>query len=367
MDQKLIHRIGITLIPKIGPVTTKNLISYCGSAFEVFTSSKKALMAIPGVGASIARNILRQDVLNTAEQEARKLEKFGIQSIFYLDHEYSQRLKNYIDCPVMLYCKGNANLNAKRIISIVGTRNPSPRGLSFTRELVRQIEPLGVMIVSGMAYGIDVAAHKASLENEMLTVGVLGNGLGTIYPKSHRSIARKVIERGALISEYTMNIGPDKVNFPMRNRIVAGMCDALVVVETPKKGGSIITTRLANQYNKDVFAVPGRLNDVKSVGCNHLIKTHQAALIESGKDIAYVMGWEEESSSTLNGYQQSLFEELDTEELQIVELLKNSEHLEIDDLSLQVGMKPGNLSSLLLNLEFKGLVKPLPGKRYMLV
>ncbi|MEM7106035.1 MAG: DNA-processing protein DprA [Bacteroidota bacterium] len=367
MDQNLIYKIGLTLIPKIGPVISKNLLSHCGSAEAVFSESKKTLTKVPGVGTTLAKNILTQNVLKIAEKEIFRIKKSDIQPLFYTDKAYPSRLKHYNDSPLMIYCKGPADLNNFRMVSVVGTRSPSPSGISFCEKLINDLKKLEVTVVSGMAYGVDIAAHKTCLEHDIPTIGVLGHGLGTIYPSQHWATAHKMIDEGALITEFLYDVKPERANFPMRNRIIAGMCDALVVVETKRKGGSMITAELANSYNKDVFAVPGRLKDENSKGCNHLIKTHQAALIESGKDIAYVMGWDEKAEYENNRLQQSLFTTLKDEEFEVVSVLKQNENLGIDSLYQKIKMSPGALSSTLLTLEFKGLIKSLPGKRYTLV
>ena len=265
----------------------------------------------------------------------------------------------------MLYYKGNANLNANRVIGIVGTRKPTAQGIAACEELVEGLKPYKPLIISGLAYGVDVAAHKKCIDIGVPTIGVLGHGLGRIYPPSHRSIAHQMIENGGLLSEYTSQVGPDREHFPMRNRIVAGLCDALIVVETAARGGSMITAQQANNYNKDVFAIPGRLKDKNSVGCNKLIKEHRANLYESPEDIAYILHWEYAENG--EPIQKKLFVDLTEKEKVIIDLLQEEDEAGIDKLSFKSKIPNSVLASLLLELEFKGMLKTLPGKRYVLV
>ena len=364
--QELLYKIAITKIPLVGAVTAKNLISYCGGVQAVFEARKKELLKIPGIGEQTAQRILKQDVLKKAEKELLFIEKHDIQPLFYLDKNYPQRLKHYHDCPVLLFYKGTADLNRERFVSIVGTRKPTVRGQKICEELVQGLLPYKPIIISGLAYGIDVTAHKESLELGLETIGVLGHGLGRIYPAQHRKIAEKMVQQGGLITEYTSEVSPERENFPMRNRIVAGLCDALIVVETAVRGGSIITAQLANSYNKDVFAVPGRIKDAYSQGCNNLIKTHKAALLETAADVAYILRWELKNGREA-AIQPKLFLDLTEQEKFVLDLLQKEEEAGIDKLTCELKISNSEMASLLLNLEFNGLVKTLPGKRYVLV
>jgi len=360
-----LHTIALTKIPKVGPVTAKNLVSYCGGIKAVFEARKKELLAIPGIGAGIVEHILQKDYFTEAEAELRFVEANDIQLLSFLDKAYPSRLKPLDNAPILLYYKGTAPLNHPRIISIIGTRKPSVLGIATCEKLVEELAVYDVMIVSGLAYGIDVTAHKKCVELGLETIGVLGHGLQKIYPAQHRSVAQQMLEKGGLLTEFSSNTLPDRENFPMRNRIVAGMCDAVIVVETAQKGGSMITAMYANDYNKDVFAFPGRVNDPNLKGCNHLIKTHKAALIESAKDIGYIMRWEAQEAS--KNIQRQLFVELDEQEQKIVDLLRSKNEMGIDELSYETKINASRLANLLLNLEFKGLLKTMPGKRYLLI
>lgn len=366
MDQDLIYKIAVTKIPKIGAVLAKQLISYCGGPEEVFKAKTRNLLKIPGIGAQLAALISRQDPEALAEGEIAFLEKHAIQPLYYLDKKYPHRLKHYPDSPVLLYYKGNTDLNHRRIVSIVGTRKPSPRGKAYCKDIIEALKAYDVIVISGLAYGIDINAHHHCLMNDIPTVGVLGHGLKRIYPAQHASIARAMIDCGGLLTEYASDLEPKREHFPMRNRIVAGICDALIVVETGKKGGSMITAELANHYNKDVFAIPGRLTDKQSMGCNQLIKSHRAALLESVDDLAYIMRWEKGAEAN-NSLQTNLFDILSPREQSIVDLLQQTDQLGIDHLSAQLNLTSTEMASLLLEMEFKGMVKTLPGKQYMLV
>lgn len=360
-----LQKIAITSIPKVGSVTARNLISYCGGIEAVFEARKKELLTVPGVGEGIATSILKKDYFKIAERELQFLENQDIQPLFFLDKAYPTRLKSINNAPLLLYYKGNCNLNHPRIVSIVGTRKPSVLGTANCEQLVEDLEKYGVLVVSGLAYGIDVTAHKKCLEKGIETVGVLGHGLNKIYPAQHRQVAMTMTEQGGLLTEFTSSTIPDRENFPKRNRIVAGMSDAVVVVETAQKGGSMITALYANDYNKDVFAFPGRTNDSHLQGCNYLIKTHKAALIQSAKDIGYIMRWEELDKQ--KEVQLELFTDLSEEEKSIVDILKEKNEMGIDQLIYETRVSASQLASILLGLEFKGLLKTMPGKRYLLV
>ncbi len=363
----LIYKVALTKIPLVGAVTAKNLVSYCGGVRDVFEATKNQLTKIPGIGEQIAHNVLHQNVLEEAEREIEYLEQHGIQPLFYLDKNYPQRLRPFGDAPVMLYYKGTANLNHHRTIGIVGTRTPSPHGLTICEELVEGFLPYKPLIISGLAYGIDIAAHRKCLEKGIETVAVLGHGLSRIYPQQHLKTAMEMTEQGGLLTEFASHVGPERENFPMRNRIVAGMCDAVVVVETATRGGSIITAQQANGYNRDVFAVPGRIKDKFSQGCHFLIKNNMASLIESAGDVAKVLRWpEKDEDKNGKSIQPALFYELTEPEKTIVDILQQAEEIGVDQLSYQSKISNSELASLLLNLEFKGLVRSLPGKRYVL-
>ena len=363
MADSLLYQIAITLIPGIGDINGKKLVSYCGGVEAVFKEKAKTLCRIPGIGKTLAESLRKADVISRAEKEVRFIEKSRIHTVFYTDKDYPLRLHHCADAPMMLYVKGPVDLNNGRILSVVGTRSATEYGKEVVGHLIDGISSLNVLIVSGLAYGIDSCSHKAALINNLPTVAVLAHGLDRIYPPVNRSLAIRMIEAGGLVTEFLSETNPDKENFPKRNRIIAGLADAVVVVEAGRKGGALITAEIANSYNRDVFAVPGRLDDEYSVGCNYLIKTNKAALIQSPEDIIYMMGWEK-STGVTGSRQALLFHTLNSAEEALVNILTVQGECTIDWLSLQSGMPLGKVTSILLNLEFKGIVKILPGKIY---
>ena len=364
-DLKL--QIALTLIPGVGNVLAKTLVSYCGSVEGIYKEKKKHLEKIPDIGPKTAEAIVNFKSFERAEKEIEFIEKFKITPLFYLDKNYPQRLRNCSDNPILLFYKGNADLNKEKFVAIVGTRNATSYGKEITEKFIEDLKSNNATIISGLAYGIDICAHKAALKNEMETIGVLGHGLDIIYPQLHRTVAMKIMEQGGLLTEFLTETKPDKENFPARNRIIAGISDAVIVVEAAKKGGALITAEIANSYNRDVFAVPGRISDTFSEGCNHLIKINKAVLIESAKDIEYIMGWEEKKSVKEKQNQRSLFIDLNQDEKSLVELLNKAGSLDIDSICSNASLPVSKVSATLLNLEFKGVLKSLPGKMYELI
>jgi DNA processing protein len=362
----LLYKIALTLIPGVGSVNGKSLVAYCGGIKAVFMEIKRALLKIPGIGEQTVNAITNHNVFERAEEELQFIEKGKITPLFYLDKEYPIRLKQCHDSPLLLYYRGITDLNVPKVVAIVGTRKATEYGRDMCRKLVEGLVEHNVLIVSGLAYGIDTWSHKAALENKLETVGVLGHGLDRIYPYANRSLAEKMTESGGLLCEYTSNTMPDRENFPMRNRIIAGMSDAIVVVEAGETGGALITAEIANSYNRDVFAVPGRIGDPHSAGCNKLIKINKAALIQSAKDISYLLGWND-TKVQKKTIQRQLFLTLTPDEELIVNTLKEKGDLDIDTLLLETTMIPSKAASILLNLEFEGIIRCLPGKVYRLV
>ncbi len=364
---ELLYRIALTKVPKVGAVHAKNLIAHCGSAQAVFNTSKAHLTKINGIGESIADYILTSSVLNWAEKELDFIEKNKVRVLYHTDSDYPRRLKTQADCPMLLYYKGTADLNAPRIVSIVGTRKPSSYGLRMCEEIVDGFLPYNTLIISGLAYGIDAAAHKRCLSVRLPTVGIMGTGLQRIYPEEHRSFGLKMCENGGLLTEYPSDQDPEQKHFPMRNRIIAGMSDAVIVVETAAKGGSMITANMAIDYGRDVFAVPGRVGEFHAQGCNDLLRKRRANLIEQASHVAEQLRWID-MDATKPTAQTQLFLELSDNERFIIDILKKYEtNIPIDALSLEAKMNPSQIASLLLTLEFKGVVQTFPGKRFGLV
>ncbi len=363
----LLYQIGIGLIPGIGDVRAKKLIAYCGGVEAVFKETKKALLKIPGIGQAIVNEIISQKVIARAEQEINFIEQEGVKALFYLDEAYPRKLKYCDDGPVMLYYKGQAEINQPRIISIVGTRSATEYGKNMCKTLAAGLVPYNAMIVSGLAYGIDTVAHKAALDNKLSTIGVLGHGLDNIYPAENRGLAEKMVQQaGGLLTEFMSGTKPDRENFPQRNRIIAGMSDAVIVVEAAERGGALITAEIALSYNRDVMAVPGNLGRKYSTGCNKLIKLNKAALIESAADVAYCLGWELNEAKKENR-QQQIFPVLTEQEEMLVNILKEADTIAIDDITYKSKLPVSKTAALLLELEFKGLISALPGKRYRLI
>lgn len=363
MNNDLVYQIALTLVSGIGDVFGKKLIEFCGSAEAVFCEKKQLLKKIPGIGDVISQSINNHNCLDRAKQELDFIEKNNIQPIFYKDNDYPQRLKECYDAPVLLYFKGETNLNQKQILAVVGTRKPSDYGKMICESIVREMDD--VLIVSGLAYGIDAIAHSTAIDNGLNTVGVLGHGLDIIYPASNRKLAEKMLHQGGILTDFISKTVPDKENFPQRNRIVAGLADAVLVIESGKRGGSLITANLANGYNRDVFAIPGKVNDLKSEGCNYLIRNNKAALVENAQQIKELMFWEEASKNT-KPIQRKLFVNLTPNEELLLQILEDNGDCSIDFLINNSKLTPSNTSATLLNLEFEGIVKSLPGKMYRL-
>lgn len=368
MNKELVNYIALTLIPKIGHIGAKKLIAHCGGAAAVFSEKQSLLEKVPGVGTFIANSIIKhkKEAFIMAEKELLFIEKNNINAFCLKDNAYPKRLTFCEDGPLVVYTRGNIDLNKQKIISIVGTRKATDYGIDFCNKLIEDLAVFNPLIVSGLAYGIDVCAHKASINNNLPTVGVLAHGLNQLYPSQHRGVADKMLLNGGLLTEFLSFNKPDRENFPKRNRVVAGLADATIVIESSKKGGSLITAEIANNYNRDVFAVPGKVTDNNSVGCNNLIKQHKAHLLQSAKDVEYIMGWERKNLD--NKIKQiSLFTDLNEEELMIVKCLKKHEKLSVDQIALNNSFSVSKTSTILLNLEFKNVAKSLPGNLYKLI
>ena len=370
IHETLKYKIGITLIKGIGCNLAKNLIAYVGSVEGVFREKQQNLAKIPGIGEVLSNEIVSQDVLKRAELEIEFILKNKIKTYYYADRDYPYRLKECADSPIMLYSKGNCDLNNSKFIGIVGTRNATETGKENCKKLIADLAAAqpNIIIVSGLAYGVDICAHKAALDAGLATIGVVGHGLDRIYPAAHRPTAVKMIETGCLLTEYLSMTNPDRPNFVQRNRIIAGMCDATVVVESAARGGALITAEVANDYSRDVFAFPGRVDDEWSAGCNALIKNNKASLIESADDILRFMNWEKQSATATQNVQTTLFLDLLDEEQEIVTILRQySEGIQVNELAVLLAKPFSKISSLLLEMEFKGIVKCLPGSIYRIV
>ncbi|MBK9532727.1 MAG: DNA-protecting protein DprA [Chitinophagaceae bacterium] len=366
MNNDLPYQIALTLVPHIGDVHAKTLINKYGDAQSVFKAKKKDLDHMEGIGTVRARSIKAFTDFSIAEAEIKFIEKYKISPLFLTDEKYPRRLLNCYDSPALLYYRGNADLNSSRIISIVGTRNHSDYGKMVCEKMIDDLKAENILVVSGLAFGIDTIAHKAALKNNLQTVAVLAHGLDRIYPQQNKILAKHITVQGGLLTEFISNTNPDKQNFPKRNRIVAGICDAVIVLESGKKGGSLITAELGNSYNKDVFAIPGRATDTKSEGCNYLIKNNKAALINSAQDFLEMMNWTSMPKPTAKK-QRELFIELSPDEKIIVDILQQHDSIQIDELYFKSGLSSSEVATALLMLEMQGVILSLPGKVYKLV
>ncbi|MGQ9846539.1 MAG: DNA-processing protein DprA [Bacteroidales bacterium] len=370
IDDARAYKIAITLLPGVGDVNAKKLIAYCGGIEAVFKEKKNALSKIPGISENLANKIFLQiqsnELWQRVEEEINFCEKFGIQIHSYLDDSYPYRLKHCEDGPVTLYSLGNIPFNSPYVLSIVGTRSATHYGKDFCNQLLHDLKEykLNVLIVSGLAFGIDICAHKAAIAESLPTVAVLAHGLDKIYPPEHRKYAQKMVENGGLVTDFISKTIPDKGNFVKRNRIIAGMSDATLVVESKRDGGAMITAELAFSYNRDVFALPGRINDKYSEGTNFLIKSNKATLIENAEDLCKALGWSYQKKVDQTAI--PLVFELNDDEKKIVDLLKLKGDTTLDILALSAQMPVSKVSVTLLNLEFNGIVKSLPGKVYTL-
>lgn len=365
MYSELTYQLSLAQVPFIGYVHAKKLCDVFGSASAIFKAKQADLERIEHIGEIKASSIKRFRDFARAEKEIAFIEKYKIRPLFLTDKEYPQRLLNCFDPPTMLFYKGNASLNASRMVAIVGTRNNTEYGKNFTEKLVKALAEVNVVIVSGLAFGIDSIAHKCSLKYRIPTIGVVGHGLDTIYPKENSGLAKQMIADGGLLTEFRSNTQPDKHNFPSRNRVVAGLCDATIIVESGLKGGSNITANLAWGYNRDVFAVPGRSIDPKSAGCNRLIKENKAILLDEPDQFIETMAWSEpEKKSAV--MQKKMFLELTDDEERIIELLRKNQEAALDEINFFSGLSSSAIASALLTLEMQGVVKALPGKRYRL-
>ena len=355
-----IHEIALTLVKGLGPRLFRLLMNEYGKASIIYDLNDEDL-AIHTKKESIRDAILQKIHIPRAEQELTFCNKNGIEVLSFNDKRYPQRLNYYDNTPGILYYKGNADLNTRKIISIVGTRDPSNHGKIFCEKIVHDLLKHDCLILSGLAYGIDITAHKASVKENLPTVGVVAHGHDKLYPESNRPLANKMISNGGILSEFISETEMLRELFPMRNKIVAAMSDAVIVVESAEKGGSLITAKFAEQYNKPVFAIPGRPNDKRSKGCNMLIKQGSAHMYESIEDLESVLRWNSVKETT----QGSLFVELSEEEKLIINHLRQFPESHVDELMKQTKLSLGSLSSSLLNLELKSYVKSLPGKRYI--
>ena len=359
--QNKLYEIALSLIPKIGPIKAKTLVAEIGSAEAIFKESKQSLGKTSGVGSFFLKDFNPKDCLLRAERELKFIDQNGVNCLYYKDEKYPKKLRETIDAPIVLFTKGNIDFTKKNI-AIVGTRKATAYGKSLTNQFVKDLAENNVNIVSGLAFGIDIEAHKAALQNDMSTICVLARGLDNVSPAAHRLIANDMLEKGGWVTEFLSETPGDPSFFVKRNRIVAGISDATLVVESAQKGGSLITAGLANDYNRDVFAFPGNIDREQSKGTNMLIQKNRAHLVTCAQDMMDILGWAEKQKQ--NVFQTNLFLDLTDDEQKIIDILKDKGSLHIDALNDLAKMSISVMSVQLFNLEMKGAIRALAGKRY---
>ena len=368
-DTELLHLLALLKIEGVGDIVAKKLLNHCGNAENIFNTKASKLASIDGIGQVLIKNLKNKDAFKLAEAELKFIRENNINLLFYQDKNYPERLKHCIDGPVVLFSSGTIDFNNRKIISIVGTREITAYGMDFCKKLIEDLAPLNPIIVSGFAYGVDIIAHKTALDNNLQTIGVIAHGLNQVYPKVHKKHVAKIEQNGGFLTEFWSTSNPEKENFVKRNRIVAGISEATIVIESAEKGGSLITANLANEYNRDVFAVPGRISDRYSQGCNNLIKTQRAHLLTSAADVVYILNWEIDSQTTTKKavIQKQLFVSLEADEQKIYDYLLKSGKQVLDEIALDCDFPIFKISSVLLNMELKGVIRPLPGKLFEVV
>ncbi len=363
---ELLYTLALQCVPNLGDTSAKKLLHHVGSAEGVFKENKKTLLKIDGIGAFKLKDLSEKGLLDAAAEELRFMEAHGIAFSYFKDKTYPEKLRHCPDGPILFFHSGNIDLQNKRILSIVGTRNITTYGTTFCKKLIEELAPLNPVIISGFAYGVDITAHKAAMDHGLQTVGCLAHGFNQIYPKQHKKYITKVEENGGFITEFWSSDSFDRSNFLKRNRIIAGMSEATIVIESAEKGGSLVTADIANSYNREVFAVPGRATDLQSQGCNDLIKSQQAHLLTSAADVIYMMGWELQRK-TPKPQQTKLFVELTDEEKVVYKYLKNAKKDQLDSIALKCDIPTFKAATILLNMEMKGVIRPLPGKLFQLI
>ena len=364
VDRELVYQLALQQTPLVGDIITKQLISYCGSAIAVFESSTAKLSKIPGIGQKTINALKSKKVVEQAEKILVEAEKNNAEILSYTSPNYPTNLKQSIDSPAILFYVGNANLSNNKIVAIVGTRNATEYGKGVTDDIVAALAPHKPLIVSGLAYGIDIQAHKASIKNGIANIAVMAGGLDRIYPSIHRKYISDIVDNGGIVSEMSYGTTPEAHNFPARNRIIAGMADVVIVVEAAAKGGALITADIANSYDREVFAVPGSLNIKTSEGCNRLIARNEAHIFNDIRDLESLMNWDAKSKKVVKKFN---FSSLSNEERAIAELLKaRDSELQIDEISWRTQIPINKLPALLINMEFSNILKALPGNKYKL-
>lgn len=364
-ENDLLYILALQNVPKIGDITAKKLIHHCGSAEAVLKEKLGNLLKIDGIGSIMIKDITGKHHLLAAEEELKFIQANKISYHYFLEDSYPERLKHCIDGPILLFQSGNINFNNQRMISIVGARKITTHGMATCERIVEDLAPYNPIIISGFAYGTDITAQKAALKHNLQTIGCLAHGLNQIYPKTHKKYVADIEKHGGFFTDFWSTDTFDKNNFLKRNRIIAGLSEATIVIESAEKGGSLVTAEIANSYNREVFAVPGRITDTQSVGCNNLIKHQKAHVLSKSADVPYILNWQLETKE--KPVQKQLFVELNTEEKVIYNFLKSNGKELLDVIALKCEMPTFRAASILLKMELKGILRPLPGKQFDLI
>jgi len=365
-QEKLISLLTLKKAPNLGDASIKKMIRAVGSAEGVLKESASKLLKIDGIGSIKIKEIHNPEFRKAAEQELAFVQANNIKYSIYDEEEYPEKLRHCLDGPLVLFSRGNIALKNRKIISIVGTRKVTSYGREFCKKLIETLAPMNPIIVSGFAYGVDIIAHKNAIKHRLQTIGCLAHGLNQIYPRVHAKYMEQVEENGGFFTDYWSTDTFDRNNFLGRNRIIAGLSEATIVIESAEKGGSLVTAEIANSYNRDVFAVPGRANDKLSTGCNTLIKTQKAHMLTSAADLVYMLNWDVNEKQSLP-VQKKLFVELDKEEQKIYNFLVGHGKELLDGIALQCNIPTHKVASILLTMELKGVIKPLPGKLFEVI
>lgn len=366
-EEDLVYLLVLKKLPNIGDIRARELLYKYGTAKEVYHTLKTNSYSLSNSNLAKLSKKNLQAWLDQAYLERDRMQKLNIEYVHINEEAYPNRLKYCVDAPILLFYKGEISWNAPRSISIVGTRNATAYGVDFCKELVSDLSVLDVQIVSGLAFGIDIQAHIAAMQNGLETLACLAHGLHTTYPSSHSKHAKEIQKNGGILTEFPTYERIEKKNFVRRNRIIAGLSQATVIIESAKQGGSLLTAEMANSYNREVFALPGKVGEIKSEGCNNLIKTNQARLIQSAADLIYILNWDIEEVFQPKDIQVPLFIDLNQEEEILYNILKEKGKEAMDLLAIKSGMSPQKTAALLLGLELKGVVRPLPGKEFELI
>ena len=365
-ENNLLYILALQHVPNIGDITAKKLISHCGSVEAIFSEKKHNLLKIDGIGSLVIKDLYGKHHFKAAEEELKYIQENDITTLYFADSEYPEKLKHCIDSPILLFQSGHINLKKQRIISVVGARKITTQGMAFCNKLIEELAVFNPVIVSGFAYGTDITAQKAAINNNLQTIGCLAHGLNQIYPKAHKRYVAEIEKNGGFFTDFWSSDPFDRNNFLKRNRVIAGLSEATIVIESAEKGGSLVTADIANSYNRDVFAVPGRVTDSQSLGCNNLIKFQKAHLLSNPLDVPYILNWELEESKKIP-VQKQLFVELNDDEKVVYNYLEKREKQLLDVIALECNLPTYKIAGILLNMELKGVVRPLPGKLFEII